>query len=889
MDQYFRNWWHRHGRAVACFQSVALALCLSALAPTQAESQTNLPPTVALTAPADGSSAPVGADVVVFAAAADQNGSVVRVDFYAGGTLIASDTSAPFWIVWNTSVPGDHVLTAVARDNNGATTTSAPVTATRTSSSNLPPVVSLAANASAYEAPASINLRANASDADGTISRVDFFANGALILSDFNSSYRATWQDVGPGTHTLTARAWDNAGGSTLSAPVVVTVSGGSTTNAPPVVAMTAPVAGSSLESPASVTLGASATDADGTVVEVQFFVNGSMVGWAASAPYAIPWSPPATGTYSIRATARDDDGETTASATIQVTITAPNAAPAVILQSPGSGHTAPATIPLAATASDSDGSVVRVDFLAGGSVVASDTSAPFEATWSGVAAGTYVLTAVAYDDRGAITTSNARQLVVAEGTNLAPAVVLTAPTSASTFTAPAGIALAAAASDTDGAVASVAFYAGSVLLGTDTSAPFTVTWTNVAAGSYTITAVASDDRGATTTSSPVSVTVSAATGNAPPTVTLAANAANWEAPTTVNLRATAADGDGSIARVDFFVGSTLISSDPVASYRASWPGTAAGTYTLTAVAYDNQGAATTSAPVTVTLTGTATTNQPPVVSLETPLEGDTYLTWASVIVLATASDPGGSVNRVDFYVDQSLVHTATSAPYWFNWTNMPVGTHTVRAVARDNTGLTAASQHTVSVVSEIPNQLPTVALLTPAQNERFFAPATIELSAAANDADGTVSQVQFFSGSTLLLTDGSQPFTRNWTNVPSGTYVITAVAKDDRGATVTSTSRTIVVEQPPPPTTAVFEASTNHDTAVDYYVLEVFTAGADPSKANPLRQQNLGKPAVFNGEVSADIAATVLSLPAGLYRARVTAVGPFGTTNSSLSKEFVR
>ncbi|NOT43347.1 MAG: hypothetical protein HOP14_01945, partial [Acidobacteria bacterium] len=822
---------------------------------------------MALTAPAGGSSAPVGADVVVFAAAADQNGSVVRVDFYAGGSLIASDTSAPFWIVWNTSVPGSHVLTAVARDNNGATTTSAPVTTTRTSSSNLAPVVSLTANAATYEAPASINLRANASDADGTISRVDFFANGELILSDFNSSYRATWQDVGAGTHTLTARAWDSAGGSTLSAPVVVTVSGGSTANVPPAVAMTAPVAGSSLESPASVTLGASATDTDGTVAEVQFFVDGSMVGWAAAAPYQIPWSPAGPGTYTLRALARDDDGATTTSATIQVTITAPNAPPAVVLQSPGAGHTAPATISLAATASDSDGSVTRVDFLAGGSVVASDTSAPFQATWSGVSAGTYDVTAVAYDDRGAITTSNARQVVVAEGTNLAPAIVLTAPTGTATFTAPAGIALAAAASDTDGAVIAVAFYAGSIHLGTDASAPFTLTWPNVAAGSYTVTAVATDDSGATSTSAPVSVTVVAASGNAPPTVTLAANAANWEAPTTVNLRATAADSDGTIARVDFFVGSTLISSDPSASYRASWSGTAAGTYTLTAVAYDNQGAATTSASVTVTLTGTATTNQPPVVTLETPLEGDTYLAWAGVIVLASASDPGGSVSRVDFYMDQTLLHTATSAPYWFNWTNLPVGTHTVRAVARDNTGLTASSQHTISVVTEIPNQLPTVALLTPGGGETLFAPATIELSATANDPDGSIARVDFFEGTTLVATDGSGPFARSWTGVTPGIYTLTAVARDDKGGTATSQSRTVTVLPTPPPTTAVFLASSNHESAVDYYVLEVFQAGADPSSANPIRLLNLGKPAVVAGEVSANIAATVLSLPPGLYR----------------------
>ncbi|MFC4535965.1 glycoside hydrolase family 48 protein [Sphaerisporangium dianthi] len=89
------------------------------------------------------------------------------------------------------------------------------------------------------------------------------------------------------------------------------------------------------------------------------------------------------------------------------------------------------------------------------------------------------------------------------------PTVSLTSPTAGQTYTAPATVNLAASAADSDGTVSKVDFYQGSTLLGTDTSSPYTYSWTNVAAGSYSLTAKATDNSGASTTSSPVGITVS--------------------------------------------------------------------------------------------------------------------------------------------------------------------------------------------------------------------------------------------------------------------------------------------------------------------------------------------------------------------------------------------
>lgn len=94
---------------------------------------------------------------------------------------------------------------------------------------------------------------------------------------------------------------------------------------------------------------------------------------------------------------------------------------------------------------------------------------------------------------------------------NTAPTVQVTSPAASSSYTAPASITINATASDKDGSVTKVEFLGGGKVLGSDTSAPYSFVWNNVPAGAQTITARATDNSGAVTTSSPVLVNVTAA------------------------------------------------------------------------------------------------------------------------------------------------------------------------------------------------------------------------------------------------------------------------------------------------------------------------------------------------------------------------------------------
>lgn len=112
-------------------------------------------------------------------------------------------------------------------------------------------------------------------------------------------------------------------------------------------------------------------------------------------------------------------------------------------------------------------------------------------------------------DNAGDRTTSAAVPILV----NAAPTATLTNPTNNASFTAPANIPISAQASDSDGTIASVAFYHGSTLITTLTAAPYSFTWTGMPQGAYSLTARATDDRGATVSSAAVNISVNAAVG----------------------------------------------------------------------------------------------------------------------------------------------------------------------------------------------------------------------------------------------------------------------------------------------------------------------------------------------------------------------------------------
>jgi YD repeat-containing protein len=95
----------------------------------------------------------------------------------------------------------------------------------------------------------------------------------------------------------------------------------------------------------------------------------------------------------------------------------------------------------------------------------------------------------------------------------VAPSVSITAPSNNASFVTPASVTINASASDSDGTVSKVEFFQGNTKLGETTTSPYSYTWNNPAVASYALTAKATDNLGAVTTSGAINITVSLPTG----------------------------------------------------------------------------------------------------------------------------------------------------------------------------------------------------------------------------------------------------------------------------------------------------------------------------------------------------------------------------------------
>lgn len=118
----------------------------------------------------------------------------------------------------------------------------------------------------------------------------------------------------------------------------------------------------------------------------------------------------------------------------------------------------------------------------------------------------------------------------------------------------------------------------------------------------------------------------------------------------------------------------------------------------------------------------------------------------------------------------------------------------------------------------------PTVSLASPADGAQFAAGAPIAITAAASDADGTVTKVEFFDGTSKLGEATQAPFTYTWTGAAPGSHVLSAKATDDSTLTTSSNSLTIAVTGP--------GADSDGDGIPDGYEVAHGLNPADPADA---------------------------------------------------------
>ncbi len=412
--------------------------------------------------------------------------------------------------------------------------------------------------------------------------------------------------------------------------------------------------------------------------------------------------------------------------------------------------------------------------------------------------------------------------ITTAGASNQPPTVAITSP--ANNASVGTSFTIDATAADSDGTITSVTFYDGATLLNTDTSSPYSYTWSGASTGSHALTAVALDNGGLTTTSAVVNVTVAA--GGTGFTVyndfvtsyTANANVTHWGQPqvgTTQILKdeATGAtvtptmtltslntvdNGGGPGTEIGASSPAGQIFNGKVAGLgNVIWYGTASNwwfnvefagldnnkTYEVATFtdrgnsSYDNQRWTLISLVGTDSSTAASSAGGANYSVSSTQVSQDSYNTVDGSVVKWTSIKPGVdgkfSVNYT-FATDAQIpaAYTATNAE---GYGYAPAG-----IMLRETTPA---------------NQPPTVAITSPTTGATVSTSFTIDATAA--DSDGTVTSVDFYDGTTLLNTDTAAPYSYAWSGAATGSHALTAVATDNGGLTTTSAVVNVTVTAP--------------------------------------------------------------------------------------------
>jgi hypothetical protein len=369
------------------------------------------------------------------------------------------------------------------------------------------------------------------------------------------------------------------------------------------------------------------------------------------------------------------------------------------------------------------------------------------------------------------------------------PTVTVTSPGTGSSFRERRTIFISVSATD-DVRVAVVRFLINGQPVATDFAAPF---WhTLVVPEGVTqlvIGAEAEDFLGNLGTAEPVTVTVIPDTD---PAVRLLAPlpGAVARAGRVLPVAVEATD-DGLVAKVEFFVNGVLTSIRNVPPYRFDLlvPETGLTSLTLTAVATDNVGQTATSEAVTVTVEP----NQPPIVAILQPQEGDRVLTGGTVQVSVGATDDI-RVAQVRGLVDGVEVGIDVDEPFEFTFQVAPGATEVrLAALAIDSSGQSSTSEEVVLEVE--PDQPPTVTILEPQNGDVVIAGDDVLVSVNAADDVG-IAEVQILVDGEVVASDFDEPFELTFQVDSEATEVrLTAVAIDSGGKTTTSEEVQLAVE----------------------------------------------------------------------------------------------
>jgi hypothetical protein len=402
------------------------------------------------------------------------------------------------------AVTGYHRESGETADNESLKSTTASVTLSGTTtapSDTTAPTVSISSPTGGSTVSGTTNLSAAASDNVG-VSKVEFYLNSVLYGLVGSSPYSIAWNtgSYANGTYQVTAKAYDAAGNSKVSAAVSVNVSNGTVTAAdttkPSVTAFTMPVSATSR----TVSVSLSATDNVGVagylITESSSTPSPSATGWSSTAPTSFTFA--SSGARTAYAWAKDKAGNVSASRSASVNITLPatgdTTVPVVNSFTMPTSAASPTVAISQFTASDNVGVTAYLVTESGTKPSAGastwKTTKPSSFTFAGT--GTRTAYAWVKDAAGNVSAYKYAKVTVAEPDSAPPVIKIISPAAGSTV--PSQVTISASATDKNG-ILQMRVYVDNVLKNSVSSSSISYAWntSSYARGAHSIKIYAFD------------------------------------------------------------------------------------------------------------------------------------------------------------------------------------------------------------------------------------------------------------------------------------------------------------------------------------------------------------------------------------------------------------
>lgn len=691
------------------------------------------PPTVALTSPIDLQAFNLPTNIVLTANAAESDGWINQVSFYADGLLLGSSTNAPFSFTWTNALVGHHQITAMVMANNFARTVSDPVNIfVQPPVGYQPPVAQVTSpiDGSICQLPTNITLSAYVTFTSAPLSSAQFLVDGVPYGPPFtNTPFTVIATNLYGGVHSIRVMVTDAFG-----------------------VAVTSPGSLVTIINPT----------AQAVFRKYDFSREGTWIGLYGSAGYLIINEATNLPPYAAVNPLGSE------SSVLAYLTTDPRA-----LQNPATGGTVRfAGIWYSSTnfvldVNLQDGNTRRIElyfldwFNQGGSqtiqVMDVATSNVLDArTLSNYSNGTYLIWDITGHVQFSFSSNSSNTPALLTGIFIdpprtQPEVALSKPADRAFFAVPTNILIQAYAFSGTNYLQFVQFFTNGTLLGYgDGGTPQSFTWINPPPGNYTLTARAMEWDGSNALSAPVSITVEAPSTTAKASFVLAdtnhqgswGGVFGWQgylvagdstslpayvalnisaqfitwASNTADTRALQRAAGGSrvaaawyaYTNVDLDVSFTDTNFHRMTLYFVDWndlagaetvdvldrfsgavldhevlPPFASGLYEV----WDMKGhleiriTRAGGSPAVVSGLFFDASGLLPAISITNPVAGTFFVAPANIAITANAAADSNNVTRVDFYDGSTLLGTVSNnPPYTFIWTNAPAGGHSLSA-----------------------------------------------------------------------------------------------------------------------------------------------------------------------------------------------------------------